>query len=309
MAENVDDFIAGWASGATALLATQPIDLVLTRVQAGLPISQQLREAQPTLRGLPGLWRGISPLLASVPVNNALLFYGYGAGVRAAERESQSNADGEARLLPVFIGGCAGGFVQSFLQSPVELVKVRLQLAASGAPARSPGELAAELIRTAPAGFFSRGLSATLLRDVIPHGVWFSTYEWAKRRLAARKAAAQTDASASASREAPAPRLSTTDSLAAGSLAAAVAWLVGYPADVLKTRCQMAGGHESTASAARAVYAEGGLPAFYRGLGLKLLRAVPMSAVNFLAYEEAMAAILRLRRTFGTADEPSSKAP
>jgi hypothetical protein len=41
-------------------------------------------------------------------------------------------------------------------------------------------------------------------------------------------------------------------------------------------------------AAARAVYAEGGVPALYRGLGLKLARAVPQSAVGFLAYEEAI---------------------
>ena len=45
--------------------------------------------------------------------------------------------------------------------------------------------------------------------------------------------------------------------------------------------------------AARALHAEGGMAAFYSGLGLKLLRAVPMSAVGFFAYEHAMALLAR----------------
>ena len=35
MAENTADFVAGWASGAVATLCTQPVDLVITRLQAG----------------------------------------------------------------------------------------------------------------------------------------------------------------------------------------------------------------------------------------------------------------------------------
>ena len=51
----------------------------------------------------------------------------------------------------------------------------------------------------------------------------------------------------------------------------------------------------STTEAIQALYAEGGIGAFYRGLGLKLCRAVPMSAVGFLVYEEAIRGLQRLR--------------
>jgi len=287
MAENVDDFIAGWVSGVAGLLTTQPIDFVLTRLQSG---SAPLSEAGGgSARGLLGMWRGVMPLVATVPINNALLMYGYGVGKRFGER------DGGDSLLPIFIGGCAGGFVQSFLQSPVELVKVRMQLAAHGQA--STGDLTLQLLRpsgqgvaeaSAPAAavvppLLSRGLYATLLRDVVPHGVWFASYEWSKKALE-RREAASAPPSADGS---PAP-LSTPAQLAAGSFAAFAAWVVGYPADLLKTRCQMDGGPASVHAAARAVYAEGGLGAFYNGLTLKLLRAVPMSAVGFFVYEHTM---------------------
>ena len=47
------------------------------------------------------------------------------------------------------------------------------------------------------------------------------------------------------------------------------------------------------ATTAWQVWAEGGLAACYSGLGLKLLRAVPMSAVGFFAYEHTMALLAR----------------
>ena len=34
---------------------------------------------------------------------------------------------------------------------------------------------------------------------------------------------------------------------------------------------------------------------FYRGLGLKLCRAVPMNAIGFLVYEETMRLLQRMR--------------
>ena len=69
---------------------------------------------------------------------------------------------------------------------------------------------------------------------------------------------------------------------------------VGYPADTIKTRIQAAslsGGRapgvmETAVGMVRETGGDVG-KAFYRGFGLKLLRAVPASAVAFFAYEES----------------------
>jgi len=292
MAENADDFVAGWASGVVGLLVTQPIDYVLTRLQSG-----DATFAGPQRHGIWAMWRGVTPLVATVPINNAMLMYGYGVGKSWASRES-AGSGGINSMWPIFLGGCAGGFVQSFLQSPVELVKVRLQLAAR-AEAPSTAALTLSLLRPTGRGIegtaavspvvpplLSKGLLATLLRDVVPHGVWFTSYEWSKRILEQR-ATTDTDIEP--------PQLSIMAQLSAGSFAAFAAWIVGYPADLLKTRCQMEGGPASLSVAARRVYAEGGIAALYNGLTLKLLRAIPQSAVGFLAYEEAMRQLAQRR--------------
>ena len=56
----------------------------------------------------------------------------------------------------------------------------------------------------------TRGLHATFHRDVIPHGVWFWVYDRCKRTYGDDGMA----------------------TMASGAVAAAVAWVVGYPADV-----------------------------------------------------------------------------
>ena len=288
MAENADDFIAGWASGVAGLALTQPVDFVLTRMQSGRVAASEA--------SVLGMFRGAMPLFATVPLNNAMLMYGYGVG------KSVSESRGESSLMPIFVGGCAGGFAQSFLQSPVELLKVRLQLAAAGQQP-STSALTLELLRpsaegaaAAPAAvsvppLLSRGLYATLLRDVVPHGVWFLSYDWAKKKLEQCTAAASP-----ATQELTEPHpLGVVEQLSAGAYAAVAAWVVGYPADVIKTRCQMEGGYASVNDAARSIYREGGVRAFYNGLGLKLLRAVPQSAAGFFVYEYVMGVLTRGR--------------
>mmetsp|Transcript_24793 Transcript_24793/g.50315 ORF Transcript_24793/g.50315 Transcript_24793/m.50315 type:complete len:288 (+) Transcript_24793:25-888(+) len=280
MAENTADFVAGWASGATATLATQPVDLMITRLQAG---SARSISAAVAAEPVTAMWRGMGPLLAVQPISNALMFVGYGAGKSYAERNQLT---GGSALLPVFFGGCAGGCAQSLAQSPAELLKVRMQLSGH-THAPSARALLSE-------GGLSRGMAATLWRDVLPHGVWFAAYDLAKSYFQSRQTERRQVATAPAGAAAPVmceapPPLPVAAQLSAGAFAATAAWLVGYPFDVIKTRCQMAGGQGSLRAAAATLLAEGGVSAFYVGLSLKLARAVPMSAINFLVYEQVYA--------------------
>lgn len=66
----------------------------------------------------------------------------------------------------------------------------------------------------------------------------------------------------------------------------------GYPFDVIKTRVQgvrIADAHSppGVLATARQMAAVDGAGVFYKGFGLKLGRAVPMSMIGFFAYEVA----------------------
>ena len=184
LSETWIDFIAGWASGAMAVLTCQPVDTVLTRLQAGdaLVVGSASSNLRVQTRGLvqnfgiTSLWRGSSAMISAVPFQNALLMGGYGIGKQWASTH-HDNAQ-SATLVSVFVGGCTGGVIQSFLMSPVELVKVNQQVHAT------------KTARMATQEFLSqrktnvwRGLNATMLRDGIPHGVWFASYEWCKTTM------------------------------------------------------------------------------------------------------------------------------
>jgi solute carrier family 25 (mitochondrial carnitine/acylcarnitine transporter), member 20/29 len=222
------DFLAGWASGAVGVLALQPVDTVLTRLQAG-PFLTRLQQAGPAVAaasatatpasaasttaatgtaaancnaaaittyrqitagmvrnfGVTSLWRGASPMISAVPVQNSLLMGGYGVGKQWAALNGSGGAGAGTPdvLLPVFVGGCTGGVVQSFLMSPVEYVKVHQQVfaASNGTELATARAASSRLLHSRT--LWGRGLTATLLRDGIPHGVWFASYEWCKTAM------------------------------------------------------------------------------------------------------------------------------
>lgn len=177
------DFIAGWASGAVSVLAIQPVDTVLTRFQAnGRTASATLQETRMLVHqnGIKALWRGSSAMITAVPMQNAMLMGGYGIGKQWADDASSSPSSSNV-YTSVFIGGTVGGIAQSFLMSPVELLKVNQQVNVS----KSARDVGVELVNgfvaataatsaaaASSSGSSWRGLNATLLRDGIPHGVW-----------------------------------------------------------------------------------------------------------------------------------------
>lgn len=265
------DFLAGWCSGAAAVVAIQPVDTVLTRLQAGRQVAavntySAARGLVNTV-GVGSLWRGSSAMIGAVPLQNALLMGGYGMGKRIT-----SESEDDEKLAAVFVGGCVGGVLQSFLMSPVELVKVRQQVHVEQS-ALAAGQRAVQSVVQNNAW---RGLGATLLRDGIPHGVWFASYEACKNYLESKR---------------PVEDKNTTDwsvPLASGAVAATVAWGVGYPFDLIKTRIQASNQQQTILGTARTLVQEANGNVFqglYRGFGLKLVRSVPASMIGFTTYE------------------------
>lgn len=291
------DFVSGWISGGISLLVCQPIDTVLTRMQANVmqanvgnqtanhadklatrpgTVSFHIFRGMVSNFGVTSLWRGSSAMFWAVPVQNALLMTGYGVGKRwsSGGKWTESNDSNKSTvLLGVFVGGCVGGVFQSFLMSPVELVKVTQQV--FGESVRSTTTAIWEGSSTGA----WKGLGATLLRDGIPHGIWFASYEYAKAEMSDNRLRTN-DASDTSESDIAVPMM-------AGAFAATTAWAVGYPFDLIKTRIQAGPGSRGVLATAKDIISQSGTRGLYKGFALKLLRAIPASAIGFLTYETA----------------------
>ena len=124
-----------------------------------------------------------------------------------------------------------------------------------------------------------RGWHVTFWRGVVASFFYFSSYEYLKHKLTPEGANQP-------------PVLGI---LTAGGLAGIANWIGALPLDAMKSRFQTApeGTYTGTVFGARPVYkamlAEGGVSAFYRGIQPVLLRAFPANAACFLGYEATVA--------------------
>ena len=217
LSESWVDFLAGWASGAMSVITCQPVDTVLTRFQASATSHSSSGIVQQHTKGLVGsfgvkaLWRGSSVMISAIPMQNAMLMGGYGIG-KQLTTDNDNNKNNA--LLNVFLGGLTGGIIQSFLMSPIELMKINQQVI--GKSTKDAGmELVHGLVKPNQSW---RGLNATLLRDGIPHGVWFASYEWCKTFMADYNPK-------NGSKQEISTYEQLTIPLVSGAFAAAVAWV------------------------------------------------------------------------------------
>lgn len=177
-------------------------------------------------------------------------------------------------LASVYVAGCVGGLVCSVVTTPAELVKCRLQWSDEW-----PGMLSMirRIWREEGLRGLYRGQAITALRDIPSYGLYFFVYEWARSRLAPRMAKSSDDA---------------VPVLVAGGLAGAASWTAIYPLDVIKSRLQaQPGRYNGMLDCLRRSVAQEGLGILTRGLSATVLRAFPVNAVTFFAYEAAMSAL------------------
>ncbi|KAJ2009921.1 hypothetical protein GGI04_000020 [Coemansia thaxteri] len=224
-----------------------------------------------------------SPLVGIAAVNS-LLFWAYSYG-----KAMQTGSPGVTpTLVQIAIAGAGAGAVNSILASPVELLKVRLQVqyssAATGAALfRGPVHLAQHLVQQFGARGIMWGFWATVAREIPAYAAFYSGFEFAKRWFA--QALANGDAS----------KLGVVPLVCSGSVGGICYWTACYPLDVIKSRVQNAAapprGIGYIVRAAKDIAKEQGIKGFFRGYTPSVVRSIPAAGVTFATYELVMRAL------------------
>ena len=203
----------------------------------------------------------------------------------------ETNATIQSNLLKMAIAGTLAGLLSSFVVSPIELVKIRMQAQNKSASKKKDDnhdesgiissqvysndfECAKYLIKHEGwRALFVHGLGITLVREIPSFAFYFVAYG-----LLARSSFA----TLLGNHAAP---------LVFGALAGWAMWIPTYPADIVKTKVQvqdsqnkMIGPWQITAK----LYRSGGVKAFFDGLEPKLVRAAVKHAATFWVYEIVM---------------------
>ena len=277
---------AGTVGGVLGIYTGSPFDVIKLRMQlsqrSALSLASELWKAE----GMRGFFRGAAAISFGQAPVNAVIFASNAATLRYLERSAGATPGSPAAFSSLITAGCSAGLSQAFVLSPFEYVKVQQQAVASpgGSAALSFNTTARTIIHTlGPSGLF-RGLIATCIRDAPTFGLYFSSYEAAKR------------AGTAALNLPPDTPLPASVLLSSGAFAGAASWAVALPADVVKSVIQgapLTAPRDSLtwATVAAGVWKRGGVSAFFRGFVPCVLRSLPVNAVTFYGYEIALSEI------------------
>uniref|UniRef100_A0A8C1U721 Solute carrier family 25 member 13 n=1 Tax=Cyprinus carpio TaxID=7962 RepID=A0A8C1U721_CYPCA len=264
-AESAYRFTLGSVAGAVGATAVYPIDLVKTRMQnqrsSGSFVDELMYKNSidcfkkvVRYEGSFGLYRGQ-----------------WLCAVNDFVRGKTMKKDGSIPIpAEILAGGCAGGS-QVIFTNPLEIVKIRLQVA--GEITTGPRVSALSVIRDL--GFFGlyKGAKACFLRDIPFSAIYFPCYAHTK--------AALTDNDG---------RVGPGRLLLAGVLAGMPAASLVTPADVIKTRLQVAARAGQTTyngliDCFWKILREEGPRAFWKGAEARVFRSSPQFGVTLVTYE------------------------
>ena len=270
---------AGSVAGALGVGIAYPLDTL--KVKAQVYASKGMGSSMGTValarrvlsdEGLGGFYQGVAPTMVGQALIKGVLFFAY----ETTKDQLELLRGEELTLFGLAVAAAISGAVASFVCTPVERIKVVMQ-ASSASTFSSPLQCLQLIVRDdGLGGLLTRGLGATLLREIPAYSGYFLAYEVVKIWLLAA--------------DFPPPLIS----LLGGAAAGVMSWLPVYPIDVVKTNLQASlddGGGNSFMGTAAELWANGGMPAFWDGLGPKLARAVVNHAATFVIFDHIVAAM------------------
>ncbi|KAM7096447.1 electrogenic aspartate/glutamate antiporter SLC25A12, mitochondrial isoform 2-T3 [Ciconia maguari] len=277
VAESAYRFTLGSIAGAVGATAVYPIDLVKTRMQnqrsSGSVVGELMYKNsfdcfKKVLRfeGFFGLYRGLLPQLIGVAPEKAIKLT-----VNDFVRDKFTKKDGSIPLpAEVLAGGCAGAS-QVIFTNPLEIVKIRLQVA--GEITTGPRVSALSVIKDLGLLGLYKGAKACFLRDIPFSAIYFPVYAHSKLMLADENG-----------------HVGGLNLLAAGAIAGVPAASLVTPADVIKTRLQVAARAGQTTYSGvidcfGKILREEGPSAFWKGAGARVFRSSPQFGVTLVTYE------------------------
>ncbi|CAG8978711.1 hypothetical protein HYALB_00004695 [Hymenoscyphus albidus] len=186
--------------------------------------------------------------------------------------------------LPYINGGAAGMVATGIIQ-PIDMIKVRLQLAGAGAktgPKPSPLSVTKEIIAAGRVMDLYTGLSAGLLRQALYTTARLGFFETFMRSFAVRAKAQGTE-------------VAFKERAASGIMAGAIAAMIGNPADLALIRMQSDGlksaaqrkNYSSVIHALRDIAKSEGVVALWAGAAPTVVRAMALNFGQLAFFSEA----------------------
>ncbi|KAJ4468782.1 mitochondrial carrier [Lentinula aciculospora] len=302
------DIIFGSIAGMVSKVFEHPFDLTKVRLQSQV-LDSSARFAGPIdcltktwkNEGISGLYRGLPAPIAGAMVENASLFLSYRELQNLIRRVTRQPESQKLPLHQLALAAAGSGAITSFLLTPIELVKCKMQVQMLVSPSSSslthslPGPIAVFASAFRGSGFTGLwlGHTGTFIRETGGTAAWFATKEYvASLLLARRRPSSQEDFT-----------LRPWESALSGACAGAAFNIALFPADTVKSAMQTAEELRPQLKSSRAptqphrysppsffatfaqIYKAQGIRGLYAGCGITVARSIPSSAIIFLIFD------------------------
>ncbi|KAG6841523.1 hypothetical protein C0991_008468 [Blastosporella zonata] len=317
----VKDITFGSIAGMVSKVFEHPFDLTKVRLQSQV-LDSYARFSGPIdclvktwkNEGVSGLYRGLPAPIVGAMVENASLFLVYGELQSVIRNLTARPLDVDPTLPQLALAAAGAGMFTSFLLTPIELVKCKMQVqmlvtptGPGSLPLPGPISVLLGVVRTTGLRGLWLGHTGTLLRETGGTAAWFSTKEFVARILVARRKTNDRAELAGSGRahsgghgSGGKVQLKPWESAVSGACAGAAFNFVLFPADSVKSAMQTEeelrprnGGPNAASqvpkatflSTAKAMYKAQGIRGLYAGCGITVARSIPSSAIIFLIYD------------------------
>ena len=270
------DTVSGVAGANACAILGLPFDVAKSRLQASTHSYTGLADCmiQTTRREGPlALYKGFVPALGSAVVENSV-----GITTQRWLRRQLAWARGleeDARysmMTEMGLGGATGIFT-SIAICPMEVLKVRLQVASEKGPSPSWTSMAGQVVRTSGVSGLFQGIGALMMRDVPYNTLFYGVYESLCSTMMRLRGVDSKD------------QLGTPAVFLAGGLGGCIGWSVILPFDVAKTRLQAGSAQGGTVALMLHIARVEGVRALFTGWTAAICRAFPANAGLFVGVE------------------------
>jgi solute carrier family 25 carnitine/acylcarnitine transporter 20/29 len=272
---NTTIYFSGSAGGLAGICVGYPIDTIKTRMQVFQSETAQFNETFKTrFQYFKGLYKGLSSPLIGELASNFVLFGSFGL-CKDWIRSYSRNEMGDKYSLwkessATALSGAFAGLAISLVVSPTEMVKIQLQTA-SGAERNIAKKGVFHCVRHlwSTNGFF-HGYYACLLHQLSFYSAYFLIYEECKKKFA----------DFYLNKLGKSYEQNTFSLLMSGGIAGTLAWAFSYPTDTAQSIVR----YDRNMNL-RKMFRMYTIKDLYRGFCPTVLRAFPVNAVTFYAYE------------------------
>lgn len=266
----ITGFVAGSLSGITKLVIGHPFDSLKVRLQVDGPRFKNSAivclRATIAKEGVRGLYKGGTPPLFGWAVMDAVML-----GSLSNYRRLLA-LDGRLYYWQHALAGLGAGLTVSFVATPIEHVKARLQIQYDAASRIYKGPIDC-IRRLVISRDLYNGLAATMVQRS-----WFSVF-WLTYAVTTDQLSTSTLSAGS-------------KSFLAGGTAATVYWLFAMPADIIKQRILTDSltqpKYSSWWDCAKNIYLRDGYRGYYRGFAPCILRSFPTNASAVFVFDTTM---------------------